>query len=56
MEAALPRPAEPVEASTSVSDTPFHDREEDAAQVQSLSPDELKALLKQLDPPPPSAR
>ena len=45
VEAALPRSAEPVEAATSVSDTPFHDREEDAAQVQSLSPDELKALL-----------
>ncbi len=56
MEAALPRPAEPVEAATSVSDTPFHDREEDAARVQSLSPDELKALLKQLDPPPPASR
>lgn len=38
------------------SDTPFHDHEEDAAQVQTLDPDEMKALLKRLDPPQPAPR
>jgi len=56
VEATLPHPAEVVDAATSVSDTPFHDREEDAAQVQSLSPEELQALLKRLETPPPVSR
>lgn len=47
VEAALPRPTEAVETTTS--DTPFHNHEEDASQVQSLTPDEMKALLKRLD-------
>ncbi|MDP1830917.1 MAG: hypothetical protein Q8K67_02575 [Geothrix sp.] len=47
VEATLPRQPETVE--TSVYDTPFHDREEDAAEVQSLTPEEMKALLKRLD-------
>jgi hypothetical protein len=53
VEATLPRPAETLEIS--VPDTPFHDREEEAAQVQALSPDEMKALLKRLDPPAPTS-
>jgi len=47
VEATLPRQIETVE--TNVSDTPFHDREEDAAEVQSLTPEEMKALLKRLE-------
>jgi len=47
VEAALPRPTEAVESSAP--DTPFHNHEEDASQVQSLTPDEMKALLKRLD-------
>lgn len=54
VEATLPRQPEGLDIS--LPDTPFHDREEDAAQVQSLTPEEMKALLKQLDPPPPSPR
>ena len=54
VEATLPRPSE-VETNT-VSDTPFHDREEDAAQVQTLTPEEMKALLKHLGAPPSSPR
>ncbi|WP_306589853.1 hypothetical protein [Geothrix sp. 21YS21S-4] len=50
VEATLPHAdfAEPA-----VADTPFRDGEEDAAQVQALSPEEMKALLQRLDPPPP---
>jgi len=47
VEAALPRPAEAVE--TTAPDTPFHNHEEDAAQVQALTPEEMKTLLKRLD-------
>ncbi len=53
VEATLPRPAETLEIS--IPDTPFHDREEEAAQLQTLSPDEMKALLKRLDPPAPTS-
>lgn len=53
VEATLPRPAEPAEVPAS--DTPFHDREEEAAQIQTLSPDEMKALLKRLDSPASTA-
>lgn len=56
VEATLPRPAETVESNVSLSDTPFHDGEEDAAQVQALTPEEMKALLKRLDPPPTTPR
>lgn len=52
VEATLPRQPEVIETTLTISDTPFHDREEDAAQVQSLSPEEMKALLKRLDAPP----
>ncbi|WLT32913.1 hypothetical protein [Geothrix sp. PMB-07] len=41
---------------TTDSDTPFHDHEEDVAQVQTLNPEEMKALLKHLDTPQPSPR
>lgn len=50
VEASLPA-AEAQEANSSEVDTPFHDREEDAAQVQALSPEEMRALLKRLDAP-----
>jgi hypothetical protein len=56
VEAALPRQPEITETTLTVSDTPFHDREEDAAQLQTLTPDEMKALLNRLDTPPPSPR
>lgn len=49
VEATLPRQPEPVEPS--LTDTPFHDREEEVAEVQALSPEEMKALLKRLDSP-----
>lgn len=48
VEASLPA-AESQEASEG--DIPFHDREEDAAQVHALSPEEMQALLKRLDAP-----
>jgi hypothetical protein len=48
VEATLPRQPDVIETTT-MSDTPFHDRDEDAAQVQSLTPEEMKALLKHLD-------
>ena len=54
VEATLPKPADTVEIT--VPDTPFHDRDEDAAQIQTLSPDEMKALLKRMDDPAPSQR
>lgn len=53
VEATLPRPQDTAEVPAS--DTPFHDREEDAAQIQALSPDEMKALLKHLDQPAPTS-
>ena len=53
IEATLPR--QPEASELLPADTPFHDREEDAAQVQALSPDEMKALLKRLDPPAPTS-
>jgi hypothetical protein len=56
VEATLPRSAEPTEPTINDSDLPFHDREEDAAQIQALSPEEMKALLKQLDAQPSSPR
>ena len=57
VEATLP-PAqtEVVDGSVTVSDTPFHDREEDAAQIQTLTPEEMKALLKRLNAPPATPR
>lgn len=55
VEASLPRATEGVETTT-VSDTPFHDREEDAARIHALSSEELQALLKQLDTPPTSPK
>ncbi len=57
VEATLPpHPAEVPESSTSLSDTPFRDQDEDAAQLQALTPEEMKALLKHLDAPPSSPR
>ena len=56
VEAALPRLPELLDTSTTASDTPFHDREEDAAQIQTLTPEEMKALLNRLDAPPSSPR
>lgn len=37
------------------SDTPFHSREEDASQVQALTPEEMQTLLRRLDPPAPAS-
>jgi len=56
VEATLPRLPELLETGSTVSDTPFHDREEDAAQVQTLTPEELKDLLNHLDASPSSPR
>jgi hypothetical protein len=50
------RQPEAVEVTVSPADTPFHDREEDAAQIQNLTPEEMKALLKHLDTPPSTPR
>jgi hypothetical protein len=49
VEATMPKPADTVEIA--IPDEPFHDRDEEAAQIQSLSPAEMKALLKQMDAP-----
>lgn len=54
IEATLPRQPEPSEAAST--DLPFHDREEDVAQIEGLSPEEVKALLKRLDSTPPPTR
>lgn len=50
------RQPEVMEPALSVSDTPFHDRDEDAAQIQALTPEEMKAFLKRLDAPPSTPR
>jgi hypothetical protein len=51
------RQPEVIETSTTLSDTPFHDPEEDAVQIQALTPEEMQALLKHLKAPPsPVAR
>ncbi len=47
VEAALPHPAELTEPA----DVPFQDHEEEAAQLQTLNPEEMSALLKRLDTP-----
>jgi hypothetical protein len=52
VEAALPHPAELSEPA----DVPFQDHEEEAAQLQTLSPEEMAALLKRLDTPTAPAR
>ena len=54
VEATLPRQPDMLEVSTS--DTPFHNHEEEAAQIQALSPEEMKALLKRLDGAPAPTR
>lgn len=56
VEATLPRIPAWMDTVSTVSDTPFHDREEDAAQVQTLTPEEMKALLNHLDASPASPR
>ena len=56
VEATLQRQPEVQESTITVSDTPFHDREEDASQIQSLTPEEMKALLEHLDAPQSSLR
>jgi hypothetical protein len=56
VEATLPRLPELLYPGSTVSDTPFHDREEDAAQVQTLTPEEMKALLNRLAASPSSPR
>jgi hypothetical protein len=56
VEATLPRQPEVIETSTTMPDTPFHDREEDAAQIQTLTPEEMRAFLKNLDAPSSSPR
>lgn len=54
VEANLPRQPDILEVSTT--DTPFHSGEEEAAQVQALSPEEMKALLERLDTTPAPTR
>lgn len=54
VEATLPKSVDTIEIT--VADTPFRDRDEEAVQVQTLSPEELKALLKRLDESAPSQR
>ena len=56
VEAAFTRPSESPESSAALADTPFHDGEEDAAQIEALSPEEMKAFLKNLDAPASSPR
>ncbi len=57
VEATLPRQSDVIETSVTLSDAPFHDPEEDAVQVQALTPEEMRALLKHLEAPPsPVAR
>ena len=57
VEATLPRQPEVIETSATGSDTPFRDPEEDAVQIQALTPEEMRALLKHLEAPPsPVAR
>lgn len=47
VEATLPKPADTVEIM--VPEAPFRDRDEEAAQIQALTPEEMKALLERLD-------
>ena len=54
VEANLPKPVDTVEIT--VPEEPFHDRDEEAAQLQTLSPSDMKALLQQMDAPAPAQR
>ena len=54
VEANLPRQLDIIDASAT--DMPFRDGEEEAAQVQALSPEEMNALLQRLDEAPAPAR
>ena len=54
VEATLPRQPDILDVSTP--DTPSHNHEEEASQVQALSPEEMKALLKRLDTAPSPTR
>jgi hypothetical protein len=54
VEATLPRQPDILEVSAT--DTPFHNHEEEASQIQTLSPEEMKALLKRLDAAPAPTR
>lgn len=54
VEASLPKPADTVEVT--VPDAPFRDKDEDAAQLQNLSPAEMKALLQRMDDSAPAKR
>jgi len=56
VEATLPRQPDLQETVLTLPDTPFHDQDEDAAQVRTLTPAEMKVLLKRLDAPPASER
>ena len=57
VEATLPRQPEVIETSITLPDAPFHDPEEDAVQIQALTPEEMRALLKHLEAPQsPAAR
>lgn len=49
VEATMPKPADTLEVM--VPEAPFRDRDEEAAQLQALSPEEMKALLERLDHP-----
>lgn len=54
VEATMPKPPDTVEVM--VPEAPFHDRDEEAAQLQSLSPEEMKALLERLDRQPAATK
>jgi hypothetical protein len=57
VEASVPSPGDASENTLLLGDTPFHDRDgEAAARVEALSPEELKALLKRLDERPAKAQ
>jgi len=56
VEAALPRQTEAIDTSVALADTPFHDGEEEAAQIQALTPEEMKAFLRDLNAPTSSPR
>ena len=54
VEATMPKPAETTEVM--VPEAPFRDRDEEAAQLQALSPEEMKALLERLDHQPSATK
>ena len=54
VEATLPNPSGVTDVV--LTETPFRDRDEDAAQVQDLTPEEMQALLQRINQPAPAQR